>query len=357
MQEFSKHCRHRLLIIFILGSLIGCDNRTAKAPALPDDKATVKKAPVELLNVSYDVTRELYRDVNQAFVPQYEQETGTKVTLKQSHAGSSSQARSVIDGLNADVVTLNMWPDIDNIRQKGLIKANWEEQFPHRSLPYFSTIVFVVRKGNPKQIHDWPDLIREGVEVVTPSPKTSGNGKLSFLAAWGSVISAGGTKEAARDFITQLHAHMPVRDSGGRAATITFSQKGIGDVHLPFENEAHLEVAEAKGELEIVYPPTSIRAEPHVAIVDTNVDRKHTRQVAEAYLNFLFTPQAQEIFVKHFLRPSDAAVLEKHAAEFPKIKLFSVTEIAQDWGAAQQEFFADGALFDQIDEASATQMK
>jgi len=302
----------------------------------------------ELLNASYDPTRELWRDLNAAFTPLHEEKTGTKLTIKQSHGGSSTQARAIIDGLEADVATLALWSDTDAIRKKGLIAEGWEERLPHRSLPYFSTIVFVVRTGNPKNIHDWPDLIQSDVKIVTPNSKTSGNGKLSFLAAWGSVLRRGGTEENARDFVTRLYRQVPVLDSGARGATTTFAQKNIGDVHLTWENEARLQVEESHSALEIIYPKSSIRAEPYVAVVDANVDRKGTRAAAEAYLKFLYTPQAQEIIAKHYYRPIDDAVRQEHAADLPDIDLFAVTLVARDWDDAQRKFFAEGAIFDGI---------
>src|SRR5262245_16732159 len=277
---------------------------------------------VALLNVSYDPTRELWRDMNANFAARYEKEKGVRVNIKQSHGGSSTQARAVIDGLEADVVTIASIIDTDAISKKGLIKKGWVDRLPNRSLPYFSTIVFVVRKGNPKGIKDWPDLVRPGIAVVTPNPKTSGNGYLSFFSAWGSVILRGGTRQQAIDYVTKLYQQVPVLDSGARGATTTFVQKRIGDVHLAGENEAHLEVREAKGNLEVIYPPISIRAEPHVAVVDANVDRHKTREVAEAYLKYTYTDDGQEIAAKHFYRPSNPAILKKHAATFPNIRMF-----------------------------------
>lgn len=302
----------------------------------------------ELLNVSYDPTRELWRDLNARFIPHYEAETGLRLAIKQSHGGSATQARSVIDGLDADVVTLALWSDTDALRRKGLIADGWEERLPQRSLPYFSTIVFVVRRGNPKGIRDWPDLLRPGVEVLTPNPKTSGNGKLSFLAAWGAVRQRGGSEAEAREFVTQLYRRVPVLDTGARGCTTTFAQKKIGDVHLTWENEARREVEEAGGELEVVYPPLSIRAEPHVAVVDANVDRKGTRAAAEAYLRFLYTDAAQEIIARHYYRPINPEVRKRYAAVFPEIELFTITAAARDWDEAQQKFFAEGSLFDAI---------
>jgi sulfate/thiosulfate transport system substrate-binding protein len=301
-----------------------------------------------LLNVSYDPTREVWRDLNDVFLKHYESETGQKLTIEQSHGGSSSQARSVIDGLKADVVTLALWSDIDAIRKKGLIKEGWEDRLPNRSLPWVSTIVFVVRKDNPKGIKDWPDLVRPDIQIITPNPKTSGNGKLSFLAAWGSVLYRGGTEDAARDYVTRLYKQVPVLDSGARGSTTTFAQKKIGDVHLTWENEAYLEIEEAKGELQIIYPSVSIRAEPPVAVVDANVDRRGTRQAAEAYLKFLYTPVAQEIIARHHYRPIDEEVLQKHSKELPPLKLFSITTVARSWDDAQQKFFAEKGVFDSI---------
>jgi sulfate/thiosulfate transport system substrate-binding protein len=308
-----------------------------------------KGGSVELLNVSYDPTRELWRDVNEHFAAAYRKETGTEVSIKQSHGGSSSQARSVIDGLEADVVTLATYVDTDAISTRGqLIEPGWVDELPDRSLPYFSTLVFVVRKGNPKQIKDWPDLVKPGVQIITPNPKTSGNGYLSFFSAWGSVVLRGGSEEDATTYVTQLYKRVPVLDSGARGATTTFVQKKIGDVHIAWENEAHLEVQEAKGELELVYPPISIRAEPHVAVVDANVDKHRTRDVAEAYLKYLYTDEAQELLARHFYRPSNQAILAKHSDRFPAIKLFAITEIAKDFLDAHKRFIGEGGVFDRI---------
>jgi sulfate transport system substrate-binding protein len=303
---------------------------------------------IELLNVSYDPTRELWKDLNNEFIPRYEQETGTHLTIKQSHGGSGTQARAVIDGLDADVVTLALWSDTDAIRKKGLIAEHWDERLPHHSLPYFSTIVFVVRKGNPRGIKDWPDLIQPGVQIITPNPKTSGNGKLSFLAAWGAALARGGQEQDALAYVSRLYKQTPVLDSGARGSTTTFAQKKIGDVHLTWENEAHLEVQEANGELELVYPPASIRAEPYVAVVDANVDRKGTRDAAEAYLKFLYTDEAQEVIARHYYRPINDTVRQKHADVLREIKLFPITTIAPGWDEAQQRFFADGGVIDGI---------
>ena len=292
------------------------------------------------------------RDINSQFIPRYEKETGTRLTIKQSHGGSSTQARAVIDGLDADVVTLALWSDTDALRKKGLIDPGWDERLPHRSLPYFSTIVFVVRKGNPKGIHDWPDLVRPGVTIVTPNPKTSGNGKLSFLAAWGAVIQRGGSEQDALPYVSQLYRQTPVLDSGARGSTVTFAQKQIGDVHLTWESEAHLEVQESGtdggGQLELVYPPVSIRAEPHVAFVDANVRRKGTQAAAEAYLKFLYTNEGQEVIARHFYRPISPAILQKHADTLAAIQLFPITSFTKGWEEVQQRFFAVGGVFDSI---------
>ena len=306
------------------------------------------QSAVQLLNVSYDPTRELWREINSTFIPLYEKEKGVKLTVNQSHGGSSTQARAIIDGLEADVVTIASIIDTDAISQRGLIKKDWLNRLPNRSLPYTSTVVFVVRKGNPKQIKDWPDLAKPGVKIVTPNPKTSGNGYLSFFAAWGSVVLRGGSREDAIKYVTALYKQVPVLDSGARGATTTFVQRRIGDVHLAWENEAHLEVREAKGALELVYPPISIRAEPHVAVVDANVDRRNTRAAAEAYLKFLYTDAAQEIIAKHFYRPMNAAVLAKNSATFPNIRLFDITEIAKSFADAHKQLIAEGGVFDSI---------
>jgi len=307
------------------------------------------RAQINLLNVSYDPTRELWRDINKNFIAQYEKEKGVRVTIKQSHGGSSTQARAVIDGLEADVITLASYLDDDAISKKGLMKSDWLDKFPNRSLPYTSTVVFVVRKGNPKAIRDWPDLVKSGVEIITPNPKTSGNGYLSFLAAFGSVIVRGGSRQDAIDYVTKLYKQVPVLDSGARGATTTFVQKRIGDVHLAWENEAHLEVREARGELEIINPPVSILAEPHVAVVDDNVDRKKTREVAEAYLNYTFTDEAQEIFAKHFYRPTNEVILKKYVGTlFGDVQRFPITAIAKDFVDAHKQYIGEGGIFDTI---------
>jgi sulfate transport system substrate-binding protein len=344
MKKFVPLTQGTLLLI-LTSLLAGCGSD----PSSQADAGQSGNAPqVELLNVSNDPTRELWKDINQVFIAKYEQEHGGKLTIKQSHGGSSSQARAVIDGLEADVVALGLWPDTDQLRKKGLVKEGWIDRLPNHSLPYTSTIVFVVRKGNPKNIRDWSDLVKPGVEVVTPNPKTSGNGRLSFLGAWGHIILNGGTEEKAREFVGKLYRNAPVLDTGARGSTITFAQKGIGDVHLTWENEARLEAEESQGELEVVFPPLSVLADPPVAVVDANVDRKGTRAAAEAYLQFLYTPEGQAIFAKHYYRPIDEKVFAEHKDKFPAIKRFSITDIANSWDAAQEKFFSEGGVFDAI---------
>ncbi len=314
----------------------------------------------QLLNVACDPTRELWHDMNAAFAAHYEREQGLKLLIRQSHGGSGSQARAVIDGLPADVITLALWTDTDAVRKAGLLDADWENRYPNRSLPYVSTIVFVVRKGNPKNIRGWTDLTRPDVEVITPNPKTSGNGKWSFLTLWGSVVWRGGTEDAARAFVTAAYRRVPVLDAAARSATMTFAQKRIGDVHLTWENEAHLEVKEADGELEIVHPGAgtgagaiSVLAEPHVAVVDANVHRKGTAAVADAYVRFLYTEEAQELIAKNFHRPTNEAVFARHQALFPPMDLRRATTLVPSgkWDDVQKTFFAEGAIFDQIQAA------
>ena len=310
---------------------------------------------VQILNVSYDPTRELYRDLNPQFVAQYLKTSGKKLTIKQSHGGSSRQVQAMLDGAPADVVTLALPSDVDALRKSGLVAADWDKRLPNRAQPYTSTIVFVVRQGNPKHIEDWPDLIRRDVSVMTPNPKTSGNGKLSVLAAWGSVIYRKGTEADALSYLKQLYQHVPVLGSGARDATNAFTQEKLGDVQLTWENEALLETAEYKGEYEIVYPPVSIRAEPSVAWVDSNVAQRNTGAHAKAYLEYLYTKQAQEVIAEHGYRPIDAEILKKHAGQFPSIELFSVTLFAKDWEDAQQRFFADKGIYDAIRPVAAKQ--
>jgi sulfate transport system substrate-binding protein len=329
----------KLLILFAVGYVIAAAVWVVASGFGGDDL---------LLNAACDPTRELWRDLNRAFIADHEKQTGVRLGIRQSHGGSGSQARAVIDGLPADVVTLALFTDTDQIRKAGLIDAGWKDRLPNRSLPYTSTIVFVVRKGNPKGVRDWPDLTREGVEVVTPNAKTSGNGKWAFLALWGSVTTAGGSDDEAERFIRAVYRNVRTNDPSARGATMTFAQRKIGDVHLTWENEAHLEVQEANGELEIVYPPASILAEPHVALVDRVVDRKGTRAKVESYLAFLYTEPAQEIIAKHFHRPTNEAVKERTRHLFPPIRLFPVGDIDPSWDAILKRFFAADALFDRI---------
>ncbi|MCW5890752.1 MAG: sulfate ABC transporter substrate-binding protein [bacterium] len=303
----------------------------------------------ELLNVSYDPTRELWKALNAAWAPKWAaQNGGAAPTVRMSHGGSGSQARAVVDGLEADVATLAMWPDTNAIAKAGLMPLGWEKDLPNNSTAYTSTIVFVVRKGNPKGIKDWPDIIKPDVQIITPNPKTSGNGKLSFLAAWGYVKLHGGSDKEALDFVTKLYEQVPVLDLAARGSTVTFVQKRIGDVHLTWENEAHLEVEEAKGQVEIVYPSASFLAEPPLAIVSKNTERKGTTTAAKSYLEFLYTPEGQAIIAKHFYRPTDPGILEANRATFPDMKLFDVTQVAKNWDDAYDKYFGDGKVFDQI---------
>ena len=300
-----------------------------------------------LLNVSYDPTRELYQDFNAAFTRYWKAKTGQTITIKQSHAGSGGQARAVIDGLQADVVTLALAYDIDAIAQAGVTAADWQKRLPQNSAPYTSTIVFLVRKGNPKGIKDWGDLVRPGLQVITPNPKTSGGARWNYLAAWGYALrQPGGTEAKARQFVTDLFKKVPVLDSGARGATITFARRQIGDVLLAWENEAYLALQESPGQLEIVSPPISILAEPPVAWVDANVKRKGTEAAAKAYLEFLFTEEAQTIIAKNHYRPINPEVRKLYAKDFPELKLFPVTAVAQDWDDAYAKYFNEGKLFD-----------
>src|SRR5262245_18572373 len=300
------------------------------------------QAQVSLLNVSYDPTRELYQDFNAAFVKYWEKEAKQKVAIKQSHGGAAKQARAVIDGLDADVVTLALAYDIDEIAEKAkLLPADWQKRLPNNSSPYTSTIVFLVRKGNPKGIKDWSDLIKPGTSVITPNPKTSGGARWNYLAAWEyAKRQAGGNDAKAREFVTQLFKNVPVLDSGARGATTTFVQRGIGDVLLARENEAYLAAGESKGQVESVVPSLRILAEPPVAVVDKVVDKKGTRAAAEAYLQFLYTPEAQEIAAKHHYRPRDQKVAAKYAGTFAAVKLFTIDEAFGGWQAAQKTHFA-----------------
>lgn len=306
---------------------------------------------IELLNVSYDPTREFYQEYNALFAKHWRAKTGDDVVVQQSHGGSGKQARSVIDGLEADVVTLALAYDIDAIADKAkLLSVEWQTRLPQNSAPYTSTIVFLVRKGNPKGIQDWGDLVKDGVEVITPNPKTSGGARWNYLAAWGWALrQPGGDEAKARAFVSELFRHVPVLDSGARGATMTFAQRGLGDVFLAWENEAYLALAEfGADELEIVVPSLSILAEPPVAVVDKVAERRGTREVAQAYLEFLYTREAQELIAKHHYRPRDAEVAKAHAKEFSKVELFSIDEVFGGWRKAQKTHFDDGGVFDQI---------
>ena len=308
-------------------------------------------AKSELLNVSYDPTRELYQEFNQSFAKYWKSKAAEDVSVRQSHGGSGKQARSVIDGLEADIVTLALAYDIDEIHNKaGLIPKDWQKRLPGNSAPYTSTIVFLVRKGNPKQVRDWNDLVRPGIKVITPNPKTSGGARWNYLAAWAYALKQkGGSEASARDFVSRLYRNVPVLDSGARGATTTFVQRGQGDVLIAWENEAFLAVNElGKDRFEIVVPSLSILAEPPVAVVDKVVDRKGTRKVAEEYLKYLYSPQGQEIAARHYYRPFDKKVARKYAKQFPALKLVTIDSVFGGWARAQKTHFSDGGIFDKI---------
>lgn len=308
-------------------------------------------ADLSLLNVSYDPTRELYKAVNAAFAADWKDKTGQTVVINMSHNGSGAQSRAIIDGLDADVATLALAYDVDAIAEKAkLLPSDWLKRLPDNSAPYTSTIVFLVRKGNPWKIRDWPDLVRPGVHVVTPNPKTSGGARWAYLAAWSCALHApGGSAEKAKSFVAEVYKHVPVLDTGARGSTITFTKRGIGDVLLSWENEAHLALKENGGDqFQIVYPSCSILAEPSVALLDKNVDRHGVRKVAEAYLQYLYGKKAQEIEAQNYYRPRDRSILQAHRADFPEIKLYSVDEDFGGWRNAQQTHFSDGGVFDQI---------
>jgi sulfate transport system substrate-binding protein len=302
-----------------------------------------------LLNVSYDVSREFYKDYNAAFVRHWKQTTGEDMAVNQSHGGSSKQARTVLDGLEADVVTMNQSSDIDVLATRGkLIPADWARRLPDNAAPTTSVTVILVRKGNPKKIADWADLGKPGVSVVIPNPKVTGNGRYSYVAAWGSVIKAGGTPAQARELVTKIFANVPVFDGGGRAATTTFAQRNIGDALATFESEINLIKGEFGDHFDVVYPKATILAENPVSVVDKVVDRKGTRKQAEAYLKYLWSDEAQAIAARHQLRPRSAALLAKHAKDFPKVATFTIDEVFGGWSKAQKEHFDDGAIYDQI---------
>jgi sulfate transport system substrate-binding protein len=322
----------------------------ALAAALGLSASLASAATVSLLNVSYDPTRELYEDYNKAFAAHWKAKTGDDVVVKQSHGGSGKQARAVIDGLEADVVTLALAGDIDQVAgRRNLIAPNWATRLPHNAAPYTSTIVFLVRKGNPKAIKDWNDLVKPGIAVITPNPKTSGGARWNYLAAWGYALrQPGANADKAKAFVKALFKNVPVLDSGARGATTTFTERGIGDVLLAWENEAFLAVKELGPEkFEIVVPSVSILAEPPVAVVDKNAKKHKTEKVAQAYLQHLYSPQGQEIAARNYYRPIDAKVAAKYAAQFPKLKLFTIADFG-GWARAQDAHFADGGTFDEI---------
>jgi sulfate/thiosulfate transport system substrate-binding protein len=336
---------HRTLDITRRVVLLGAATLALSAPSARAQK------DVTLLNVSYDPTRELYADFNKAFAAAYKTKSGVTVTIKQSHGGSGKQARSVIDGLDADVVTLALAYDVDELATKAkLIPADWQKRLPHNASPYTSTIVFLVRKGNPKAIKDWGDLARPGISVVTPNPKTSGGARWNYLAAWGYALKKNNNDAAkAEKFVADLYKNVPVLDSGARGALTTFAERNVGDVFISWENEAFLAVKElGPDKFDIVTPSVSILAEPPVAVVDKNVDRKGTRAVAQAYLEYLYTPEGQEIAARHHYRPRDAKVSAKYAGSFSKLELFTIDEVFGGWTKAQAQHFNDGGVFDRI---------
>ncbi len=369
MRRFSTDVLLSFLAVSGLGILSGCGPNPPHAPgstANPAADSAGPAGPVTLLNVSYDPTREFYAEFNAQFAEAWKAKAGDEVVVRQSHGGSSKQARAVIDGLEADVVTLALAYDIDAIAEHSrLVKAGWRDEFPHASVPCTSTIVFLVRAGNPKSIHDWSDLVRDGVQVITPNPKTSGGARWNYLAAWGAalkrelgdlaLVAAGGARvdaaqEKAKAFVKQLYEHVPVLDSGARGATTTFVQREIGDVLLAWENEAFLAVQElGKGEVEIVTPALSIRAETPVAIVDGVVEKRGTRKVAEAYLSALFAPEGQALAARHGYRPIETQGVPKQALErFPELELFTIDAVFGGWTKAQKAHFDDGGIFDAI---------
>lgn len=319
----------------------------AAAVLLP--AASNAQSPAALLNVSYDVSRELYKEINPAFVAQWKAKTGQGIDVRQSHGGSTPQAQAVANGLEADVVTMNQATDIDLLAERGLVAPDWRKRFPHGAAPYTTTSVFLVRKGNPKKILEWSDLARPGLAVIIPNPKTSGNGRYTYLAAWGSVLAKGGTDAQARDYVGRLFANVPVLDGGGRGATTTFTQRGVGDVLVTFENEAALIAREVgAGQFDLVYPSVTIEAEAPVAVVEKVVERKGTRAAAQAYLEFLFSPAGQAIVAKHDFRPRDPAVLKANAQRFPPVKTFTVESQFGGWDKVFKQHFGDGGVYDQL---------
>nr|WP_315222218.1 sulfate ABC transporter substrate-binding protein [uncultured Duganella sp.] len=301
-----------------------------------------------LLNASYDVARELFKDINPVFVAEWKKTTGETISVNQSHGGSSKQARSVADGMEAAVVSMNQANDIDMLADRGLVVQDWAKKFPNNAAPFYSTMVYLVRKGNPKQIKDWADLAKPGVKVVIPNPKTAGNGRYTYLAAWGSVVKKGGTEAQARDLVAKIFKNVPVLDAGGRGATTTFTQRDIGDVLVTFENEVNMVRAEFGDNFEVVYPSISILAESPVAVVDKVVDRRGLRKQATGYLNFLYTEAAQDIIAKHYFRPRSEKAFKKYSANFRQINMFTVDDVFGGWKAAQKKHFDDGGEFDKI---------
>lgn len=345
----TKLMRFFLLIVglsLVVVSLSGCGAKQEAAA----DKGKAAPAPVQLLNVSYDPTRELYKEFNEAFATYWKQKTGQTVMFQQSHGGSGKQARAVIEGLEADVVTLALADDIDALQTAGLIPADWQKRLANNSTPYTSTIVFLVRKGNPKNIKDWDDLIRSDVSVITPNPKTSGGARWNHLAAWGYALKKyNGDEGKAKEFLAQIYKNVPVLDTGARGSTTTFVERGLGDVLIAWENEALLATIElGKDKFDIVAPSVSILAEPPVTVVDKVVDRKGTREVAKAYLEYLYSDQGQEIAAKNFYRPRNEAIAKKYANQFPKLSLFTIDELLGGWSQAGKKHFGDGGIFDQI---------
>lgn len=335
------------LVVVLVAAIVvvAAASRFLKAAAADRPQSQVK-----LLNVSYDPTRELYQQINPAFAAEWKKKTGAEVTIDLSNGGSGKQARAVMDGLEADVVTLGLGYDVDALADKGLVAQDWQSKLPNNSSPYTSTIVFLVRKGNPKHIKDWPDVVRPDVQVITPNPKTSGGGRWSYLAAWGYAYRKNGNNEAkAKEFVSALYKNVPVLDSGARGATTTFAQRELGDVLLAWENEAHLALKEfGADKFEIVYPSESILAEPPVAVVDKVAAKKGTGAVAKAYLEFLYSDAGQEIIAQNFYRPANKSVLAKHASQFGKINLFTFESTYGSWRQTQAKYFKDGGVFDQI---------
>jgi sulfate transport system substrate-binding protein len=338
----NKKQRRALTTSLLLSSFLAASAAMLGLPLQASAADTV------LLNASYDVTRELFKEINPAFVAQYKKATGETVDVNQSHGGSSKQARSVADGMEAAVVTMNQANDIDILVDRGVVTADWAKKFPNGAAPFYSTVVYLVRKGNPKQIKSWDDLAKPGVQVIIPNPKTSGNGRYTYLAAWGSVLKKGGNEAQARELVGKIFKNVPVLDAGGRGATTTFTQREIGDVLVTFENEVNLVRTEFGDKFDVVYPAVSILAESPVAVVDKVVDRRGLRKQATAYLNFLYSEEGQEIIAKHSLRPRSEKAFKKYNAHFRQISLFSVDDVFGGWKAAQKKHFDDGGEFDKI---------